>query len=42
MYIWGFLLYFQYGEGGNHGIYIIELGVNMIFDQKALSIEILG
>jgi len=42
MYIKGILTIFLIRGGGNHGVYIIKLEINMNFDQKGLSIEILG
>jgi len=43
MYIKGiFFIFLIWGGEKYRGIYIIELEINMNFDQKALSIQILG
>jgi len=42
MYIKGIFIIFLIWGGENDGIYIIKLGVNVNFDQKALSIGNLG
>jgi len=39
--LWFFIIFLIWG-GENHGIYIIELEINMIFEKKALSIRNLG